>query len=99
MGDSTETLLRGKMALESLGHTLVPFDMPDCFELYMTIMGADNLRHLKNAWWIWSEFISLEAIFVDFDLGCISWKGRMRRWPSVLNVTGWLKLILNGYKG
>lgn len=33
VGDTEEIVLKAKSALESQGHTLVPFEMPDSFEM------------------------------------------------------------------
>jgi len=53
MGDSGEMVLRAKAALESLGHTLVEFKMPDPYD-YMGIFGrivlADQ-RGFKRIWY------------------------------------------------
>lgn len=52
MGDSGDTILRAKEALESLGHTVIPFKMPDAFD-YMLILAKlliGNSRALKKIW-------------------------------------------------
>lgn len=53
MGDTEEVVLRAKSSLESLGHTLVPFTMPDQYS-YMRTVGrfllADHTRHFSKNW-------------------------------------------------
>lgn len=55
MGDTEEVVLRAKSSLESLGHTLVPFTMPDQY-VYMRTIGrfllADNSRCLSKGWYV-----------------------------------------------
>jgi hypothetical protein len=52
MGDTEEVVLRAKTTLESLGHTLVPYTMPDQYS-YMHVMAkfllADHNQHFFKA--------------------------------------------------
>ncbi|CAL8089579.1 unnamed protein product [Orchesella dallaii] len=53
MGDTEEVVQRAKSSLESLGHTLVPFTLPDQYS-YMRTIGrfllADHSRHFNKSW-------------------------------------------------
>ncbi|CAG7817001.1 unnamed protein product [Allacma fusca] len=55
MGDTPETILKAKDALESIGHTVVPFELPNSFdiiEVYTALADADggnqNYKKLRN---------------------------------------------------
>ena len=53
IGDTQEVVLKAKSVLESLGHTLVPFEAPDAYK-YMNTFGkiilADHAKHFSNCW-------------------------------------------------
>jgi fatty acid amide hydrolase len=53
VGDTEATVLEAKSALEADGHTLVPFEMPDSFEMMKLVVDlcfADHGSHLSNSW-------------------------------------------------
>jgi fatty acid amide hydrolase len=53
IGDTVETVERAKVSLEGLGHTLIPFTIPDVYDM-MRISGkflfTDNCKSFKALW-------------------------------------------------
>lgn len=53
LGDTEEVTLNAKRALESLGHELVPFEMPDSFKMMDLVFDfgfADKGMHMVENW-------------------------------------------------
>jgi len=55
MGDTEEVLMRAKSSLESLGHTLVPYTLPDEYnymKVLMRFLMADHYQHFYKSLYV-----------------------------------------------
>jgi Asp-tRNA(Asn)/Glu-tRNA(Gln) amidotransferase A subunit family amidase len=55
VGDTEDVVLKAKEALERQGHTLVPFTMPDSFEMMDLVFDfafADKGEYLLKNWYV-----------------------------------------------
>jgi len=81
MGDTTRTVLKAKEAFESLGHTLIPFDLPvpdtTLAKLTADLCNADTGTHLRKE--LWAEKVSDAAKMVN----------------QIINMPFWLRKLLS----